>query len=267
MKRWMKIVLGVVVVIVLAVAGGLYFTSGIVDTANDFFKAVQQKDMVKARGYLAEELKASADERTLAAFLARNALTSVKDTSWSSREVSGGKGELTGTVTTETGGTVPLKLIFVKEKDAWKIYAIQKPAAGLQTDKPSSTAAAAIATIPGKAEQIALIKQSTYNFVASATMKDMGHFRSTVSNLWQQQFTTEQLNQSYKAVMDSGANWLALNNLDPILTSEASVDGNGVLVLNAYYPTTPTRVHVVQKFVNEGGAWKLIGFHLQTKRD
>ena len=159
MKRWMKIVLGVVVVIVLAVAGGLYFTSGIVDTANDFFKAVQQKDMVKARGYLAEELKASADERTLAAFLARNALTSVKDTSCSSREVSGGKGELTGTVTTESGGTVPLKLIFVKEKDVWKIYAIQKPAAGLQTDKPSTTAAAASATIPGKPEQIALIKQ------------------------------------------------------------------------------------------------------------
>lgn len=260
MKKWQKILLGIAAFIIVAVSAGLYFTSGIVDTADAFFKAVQQKDMSKARSYLARDFKALADEKTLAAHLSRNALSSYKEASWSSREVSGSRGELTGTITTESGGSVPVKMIFVKENDAWKIYAIQKPAAGLLTEKSAPT-------VPGKTEQIALVKQSTYNFVASVSRKDMGHFRSTISNLWQQQFSTEQLNQSYKAVMDSGANWLALNQLEPVLTSEASIDKDGVLVINGYYPTTPSRVYIVQKYVNEGGAWKLIGLHLQVKRE
>lgn len=260
MKKWHKILLGVVGFIVVAVGTGFYFTSGVVDVADAFFKAVQQKDMAKAHSYLARDFKAIADEKTLAVHLSRNSLSSYKEASWSSRQVSGDRGELVGTITTTAGGSVPVKMILVKENDAWKIYAIQKPTAGMEAEKSSPT-------IPSKADQTSLVKQSTYNFVISVSKKDMGHFRSTISNLWQRQFTTEQLNQSYKAVTDSGADWSVLNNLDPVFATDASIDKDGVLIINGYYPTTPSRVYVVQKYVNEGGTWKLIGLHLQVKRE
>ncbi len=260
MKKWMKIALGIVAVIVVAVAAGFYFTSGVTEVADGFFKAARQKDIKKAHAYLAKEFKAMADEATLADYLARSSFANVKDTSWSSRQVSGGRGEVVGTLTTDSGGSIPVKMTFVKEGDAWKIYSIQKPTAGLQSESTSPG-------IPGKSEQVVLAKQSTANFVKSVNAKDMGHFRSTISSLWQKQFTTEQLNQAYKAVIESGANWAVLNDLEPVLTPEASIDKDGVLTLEGYYPTTPSRVYFKHKYVFEGAAWKLLGFHLQTKRE
>lgn len=43
----------------------------------------------------------------------------------------------------------PIKMMFVKENEAWKVYAIRNPAAGPQPDAASSGA-------PGRAEQVAL---------------------------------------------------------------------------------------------------------------
>ncbi|MEA5097511.1 MAG: hypothetical protein VB032_03125 [Burkholderiaceae bacterium] len=260
MKTWMKVLLGIGAVIILAVAGGFYFTSGVTVVADDFFKAAREKDIKKAHGYLAKEFKAMADENVLADYLVRSSLGSVKDTSWSSRQVSGGRGELVGSVTTDAGASVPLRMTFVKEADGWKIYSIQKPTAGVQTESASPA-------LPGKAEQGALVRQSTASFVASVNARDMGTFRNTTSSLWQKQFTAEQLNQAYKAVIDSGANWTVLNGLEPILTPEATIDQDGVLTIEGYYPTTPSRVHFKQKYVFEGAAWKLLGFHIQAKRE
>jgi len=258
MKKWMKILPGVVVVIVAAIAAGFYFTSGMVDTADAFFAAVKQKDIAKARGYLAEDFKASTDEKALQDFLSKSAIANFKESSWSSRQVSGGRGELVGSITTDSGGVVPLKVSFVKENGAWKIYALQKPAAGVQAESPSLS-------VPSKADGVALVRQSIHDFVVSVEKKNMEHFRGTVSQLWQKQITTEKLNEAFKPIMDSGANWSVLDSFEPVFSSDAKVDENGVLLLAGYYPTKPNQVHFEQKFVYEGVAWKLIGFKIQAK--
>lgn len=257
MSKWVKILLGVVSIFILAIVAMFYFTSGMVDTADAFFNAVKQKDIAKARGYLAEDFKASTDENALQAFLSKGAILNYKEASWSNRQISGGRGELNGAITTETGGIVPIKLMFVKENDAWKIYAIQKPTAGLQSEDTSPT-------IPGKLEQSALVKQSMHNFIASVEKKNMEHFRSTGSRLWQKQFTTEQFNQAFKLVIDSGANWSVLESFEPDFSSEAKVDENGILLLAGHYKTTPN-IQFEQKYIYEGLAWKLIGFSFQAK--
>lgn len=135
MKRWMKILLGVVVIFTLTistiVAVVFYSTSGMVDTANHFFNSVKQKDIAKARSYLAEDFKASTDEKALMEFLSKSAILNFRESSWSERTTSGGRGELNGSIITDTGGIVLIKMMFVKENDSWKIYAIQKPTAGL----------------------------------------------------------------------------------------------------------------------------------------
>jgi hypothetical protein len=258
MKKWMKILLGVVAVIALAIAAVFYFTAGMVDTANDFFKAVKQKDFAKARSYLSEDFKASTDEKVLVDFLSNSAILSFKESSWSNRQISGNRGELEGSITTETGGVVPIKITFVKENGSWKIYALQKPAAGLQSQSSSPA-------IPGKAEQVTLVKQSMHDFVLSLQNKNMEHFHSTLSRLWQQQNTTEQLNQAFKAIVDSGANWPVLENLDPIMGNEPKVDDVGVLLLSGYYPTKPSQVYFEHKYIYEGVSWKLAGFKIEAK--
>ena len=257
MKKWVKILLGVVAVFVIAIAAVFYFTSGMVETADAFFNAVKQKDIAKARSYLAEDFKASTDEKSLSDFLSKGAILNFKESSWSNRQISGGRGELNGSITTDSGGVVPIKMMFVKENDAWKIYAIQKPTAGLQSEDSSPTT-------PGKSDQTALVRQSMHDFIVSVEKKDMEHFRGTISRLWQRQVTAEQLNTAFKSVIDSGANWAVLENFEPVLSPDAKVDENGVLLLAGRYQTNPN-ILFEQKYVYEGVAWKLVGFSFQAK--
>ena len=103
-----------------------------------------------------------------------------------------------------------------------------------------------------------------HDFIVSVEKKNMEHFRGTVSRLWQRQVTTEQLNAAFKSVIDSGANWSVLEGFEPVLSSEAKVDENGVLLLAGLYQTKPN-IHLEQKYVYEGLAWKLVGFSIQAK--
>ena len=258
MNKWVKILLGVAAVFATGVAAVFYFTSGMVETADAFFDAVKPKNFAAARSYLSEDFKASTDEQALNRFLSDSALVDFKQSNWSDRQVGGGRGELNGSITTDSGGVVPLRLTFVKENDVWKIYAIHKPAAGLQTQEAGSPA------VPPSAEQVALVKQSMRDFIVSVENKDMAHFRGTVSQLWQKQTTTEELNEAFRSVIDAGANWSVLERFEPELSSEVSVDENGVLQLAGRYPTKPN-VHFEQQYIYEGLGWKLLGFRIEAR--
>jgi hypothetical protein len=65
--------------------------------------------------------------------------------------------------------------------------------------------------------------------------------------------------------MDSGANWPVLDSFQPVISSEARVDENGVLLIAGHYPTQPSQVNFEQKFIYEGVSWRLIGFKIQAK--
>jgi len=258
MKKLLKIVIGIVVVFVAAVIAVFYMASGMTDTADKFFAAIRQQDIATARSYLSEDFKASTDEAALRDFLTRGALLKFKDTSWSNRQISGGRGELNGEVITETGGVVPLKMMFVKENGDWKIYGIQKPTAGLQPEDSSPT-------IPSKADQVALVKRSMVDFGQSVNAKDMKHFRGTVSQMWQQQFTPEKFEQSFGMMYDKGVDLTMLENLEPEIEPVSALGENGELVLKGQFPTQPSQVHFEQKFIYEGLGWKLFGFHINIK--
>jgi hypothetical protein len=257
-KKLIKILIGIVAVLVLALGAVFFFTSGMVSVADDFFLAIKKQDIAAARSYLSEDFKLNTDEAALRDFLTKGALLNYKKTSWSNRQISGGRGELNGEVITQNGGVVPLKLMFVKENDAWKIYAIQKPTAGLQ---PQETSPA----IPSKAQQIALFKRSAHDFAVSVNDKSMEHFRSTVSQLWQRQYTTEKLNETFGKLFDVGVDLTVLDGLDPVLDPVSALGDNGELVLTGTFPTQPNKVHFEQTYIYEGIDWKLLGLHINIK--
>ena len=293
MKTWVKVLLGIVgflsfvAIIIVAVFS---MTSGLVDSADAFFTAVKQKDMATARTYLAEDFKKSTDEKALNQFLAGSSLLNFKESSWANREINNGRGTLEGEINTESGGVVPIKLSFVKENDEWKIYAIQKTAAGLQTDtasteppKPEATTpaeptkpleatkpaeptpAASADSIPDAATQTAMVKQAMSDFLVSVKAKDMTHFRSTLSQLWQDQYSVEKLNEAYKPITDNKADWSVLNSVTPSVSAQKNDDGT--ITLTGTYPTKPSRVDYEQMYIYENGAWKLISFSIEAKAD
>jgi hypothetical protein len=253
MKKLLKIVIGIVVVFVLAIGVVFYFTAGMADAADSFFAAIKKQDIATARSYLSEDFKASTDEAALKEFLSKGALLKFKKASWSNRQISGGRGELNGEVITETGGVVPLKLLFVKENDAWKIYGIQKPTAGLQAEESSPT-------IPNKSDQVALVKRAMRDFALSVNSKDMTHFHSTVSQMWQRQITPEKFNEVFGAFFNAGVDLTVLDGFEPSIEPVAELGENGNLILQGFFPTKPDQVHFKQQFIYEGVGWKLVGF-------
>jgi hypothetical protein len=258
MKKLLIVIGGIVMLAVLGIVAVFYFTAGMADTADSFFQAIKKQDMAAARGHLSEDFKASTDEASLKEFLTKSSLLKFRKASWSNRQISGGRGELNGEVITETGGVVPLKLLFVKENDAWKIYSIQKPTAGLQTDQTSPG-------IPAKAEQVALVKRAMHDFAVSVNKKSMGHFHSTISQLWQKQFTIDKLDEAFGKFYNLGVDLTILDSLEPIVEPVTKLGENGELVLKGYFPSKPNQVYFEQKFIYEGVGWKLYGFKINIR--
>jgi hypothetical protein len=256
MSKLLKILIGIVVVFLLSVGAIFYSTSGMTKTADAFFNAIKNQDIATAHKYLSEDFKASTDEVALKEFLTKGALLKFKETSWSNRQISGGRGELDGEVITDTGGVVPLKLIFIKENEQWKIYGIQKPTAGLQAEQTSPN-------IPNKAELMLLVKQSIYDFSISTNAKNMEHFHSTISQFWQKQISVKDLDDVFKPYYNPDLDLSVLNTVQPFIEPVTSLDENQLLVITGYYATKPKQGKFTFRYIFEGVNWKLVGFHLE----
>jgi len=257
MKKLLKIVIGIVVVFVVAVTVMFYLTSDMTDTAKKFFTAIKAKDYTTAYQYLSEDFRAATPQAEFTSFLEKSALLRFKDASWSNRSISGGRGELDGSVTTESGGVVPIKLGFIKENDKWLIYSIYKPQAGLAGGESGK--------LPSESEQVALVKESIRKFALSVNAKDFTVFHKYTSHLWQREMTVQKFNEVFKPFLENNINLLPLDNLSPVFDGTSSIDDNGVLLIKGHYPTKPSKVLFELKYIYEGVSWKLVGTNINVK--
>jgi len=260
------LILGALFAVFLLVLAGIFalvfnVTSGMPETADRFFAAVRAGDIEAARAELSEEFKASTDASALQRFLADSTLTDVVETSWTNRRFENSRGSLDGTATTAGGGTVPLTMSFVEENDAWKIYAIDKPAAGFQ----DSSREQAELDMPSLRQRTALVKRSMHDFAMSLDEGDMRHFFGTLSTLWKSQTTPEELAAAFDEFYQQQIALLPLDAMQPVFTAEPTIDENGVLELAGRYETTPSPVSFSHRYILEGSDWKLIGIDVQIR--
>jgi hypothetical protein len=253
MNKLVKILLGIAGFFILAIAAIFYFTADMVTLTDEFFTAVKNKDMKKAYTYLSEDFQASTSQSELENYLEKNRISKFKEASWGSRSINGGRGTLIGSITTESGGVVPVTLSFVKGENGWKIYSIQKPSSGIHQE-------ASPLQLPSEHKQIGLVNQSILVFAESVNEKSMAKFHSHVSNLWQQQFTVQKFNEVFSPFYELGVDLTILKNYSPIFNRKPSIDENGVMVISGFYPTKPQQFHFEQKYTYEGLGWKLMGF-------
>ncbi|QEG34152.1 hypothetical protein [Bythopirellula goksoeyrii] len=259
----MKKLLAVVGILLALIAVGIFcvffITSGIVETADGFFQQVAGGNIVESRDYLAEEFKAATTQDELKTFLTESTLVDFKEASWNSRSVANGSGELEGTVLTKTGGSIPLKISFVKESGAWKIYGIQKKDAGLNTEATNDVA------IPTKAEAAVLIKETTQDFAAAINAKDYTQFHAGLSREFQEQVPLEKFNEIFSVFIDSAVDLSVLEKLEPMFTAEPAMSAEGVLALEGYFPSKPSRVKFSYKYVWRDKKWELLGINVDIE--
>lgn len=258
MKTLLKIVIGIVAVFVLGIASVFLLTAGLAHTATQFFTAIKDQNYTAARSYLSQEFKASTGESTLESYLASTGITHFKDAHWPHRQITIGRGELDGDVVTDSGGVIPLKLTFIREAGAWKIYSMHIPPSGLQTSTDPES-------IPSHVKQLELIERSMHDFAVSVHDKSMAHFYGTLSPTWQQQITVQGLDNAFNKFLTLPVDLRVLDRFQPVIQS-ATVNENGVVQLTGYFPTHPSRVTFHQFFMYEGVSWKLMGFGVNIEK-
>lgn len=273
MKTFIKIIGALALLVVLGIVAVGYFTRGMTDTADAFFTAVGAKDWPAAKQQLSKGFQKDTTDAELAKFLADSDLDTYADASWTRREVSGARGELEGTVTNAEGGVVPVKLVLVKEGDAWKLHHLSRVDYGFRAESrdgaTNATAEGPVMALPDAAIQAALVKQVFADFARSVDAKDMTHFHGTIAKVWQDQYTVEKLDETYAPIfeLERDITFASVAALEPAIEPATALDGNGAFDVTAVYPTSPSVVTVVASFIPENGEWKAYGLNFDAKID
>jgi len=170
-----------------------------------------------------------------------------------------GQGELDGTITTETDGTILIRLSFVKEQGEWKIYSIQKARAGILSEDASGVT-------PSGTEEMALVAQNDEHICEGRQCKEFQRLpRVRVPAVAKSRSPRSKLNKTFKPFMDADLDLLFLDNYMPIFDEAPSLNPEGVLSIKGYYPTKPSRVHFDFGYIREGTEWKLVKTHVNIK--
>ena len=258
MKKLLIILGSVVVVVGLILVTVFTATSGAVETADSFFKAAADGDFEQANTYLAEGFKSSTSEEELKAFLGGAGMLDYQSSEWGGRSVDTSTGKLTGKILTKSGGTIPLTMTFVREGGDWKIYYIQREGAGVDT-----TAAAQV-SLPTRAEAAEIVKETTRAFAAAVNAKNLSSLHEGASLEFQEQVPLERLNEIFAPFLTQDMDLTVLEGYEPMFTTDPALSAEGVLRLEGYYPTTPSRAYFGYSFINRDGQWQLLGINFNV---
>ena len=132
-----KIILGLVAFVALVFVIILYTTSGITEAAERFFTQVQQHHYTEAYRSLSADFRQVTSQEQMVAFLKATGLDDYQQASWGNRSIEGNHGKLEGSITTRSGGAIPIVIKLIKgAEERWQIYSIFKPNAGLKSATP-----------------------------------------------------------------------------------------------------------------------------------
>ncbi len=275
---WKKILLGFIISIAVFIGLIFWATSGISATADNFFNLLAEKNYkIAYQEYLSSDFKAKIPLTKFINYVKTNNLDKVKETNWGNRQINGNLGELEGSLITQDGSAIPIKLKFVKADNNWQIYSINKPKSGISLNsnqnkntnnlvykKPSSL------KTPSKKEALILLTDSMQHFSYSIKNKNMKEFYDNISDMWQKQTTLEKLNKTFKKLMDANVNLTPLINSIPEI-KKIQITPEGVLKINATYDGKAInlkniKIDIDNIYINENHQWKLLGFAIKVRK-
>lgn len=228
------------------------------DTADEFFKKVKEQKYEEAYQLVSEEFKQYTSLDELIDFLEGTTLSQYKSANWSSRKYENNEGELKGDITTETGGTIPITMKFVKENNKWKILSILKESGGIeiQTEKGK--------TIPNANILKKMASESILQLAKAINSEDFGPFYNYICTVWQNQTTPENLKEIFQEFIDKKIDLEIIKEAESVINEEPTIQDE-VLTYGGYYVSSPYVVHYHLKYLYEFPKWKLAGISVEVK--
>lgn len=253
----MKKIVIVAGLLVMAVIGMLLtlksLTSGLAATADSFFYAVAASDMETATGYLSTAFTEAHSRKELTAFLRRSSLTQVKATSWDVSNYTGKTGELNGVVFAKSGATIPVKLVFVQEQEAWRIHALDAVLPTLSTQIRSDA-------VPDLNTLKTMTRQALAGLALAVKTTDFTRFHHEISAAWRARSTPADLAEVFAPFI--GQDLAPYAEVRPVFSTSPVIGPDGVLHLRGSAPRREGRLTFEMDYEFEYPEWRLSAVRL-----
>jgi hypothetical protein len=259
MKKGCLIALGIgvaLVIVVLLVVFGV--TRGVVKEGNNFLGLLGAGKIGEAYENASPTLKAQQTEAAFERGVKKLGLTDFASASWSSRELKNDRGHLEGSITTKSGGKIPLQVELIKESGKWKVYAVTAPQSGIAAEPGGKQ-------MPSDDKLKEMARESLLAFNKAVHEKSFVNFHKQISTVWQQQITPEKFMESFQPFVDKGLDLSPIKKTDPIFDDPPAIDSQGILTVKGYFPTQPAKVFFRLRYVYEHPTWKLLGIRVNVE--
>lgn len=105
-----------------------------------------------------------------------------------------------------------------------------------------------------------------FSFGRAVKKKNFAGFYKEIAPVWKDQTSPNKLRDGFSDFLDKDIDLpAAIKDKEPVFNHRASLDSDGVLPVQGYYPTPPNRIVFQLKYLNDDGEWKLVGVNVNLK--
>lgn len=220
-----KIVLGIaigVVGFIAACTGGLFLwvyvgTTDSAERADSFLASLAQGNVRAAYSQTATAFRREQDERLFAGVVGRAGIAGYELVSWQDRTLErNGRGTYYGTVSAESGGSMPFILEVMQEEGEWRVLTFTGPG---RTDVGPG---AWFRQAPELAEMTALVVQSMRDFALAVSSKDFDDLFRTMYT-YRAESSPWALEAAYREYLDESVDLSGVRGVAPVFTEASRI--------------------------------------------
>jgi hypothetical protein len=123
------------------------------------------------------------------------------------------------------------------------------------------------APVPTDDEQEILIKTTLMTFNDANLTGNYTILYDKAAKPFRAQITVQKLVDAFKVYRDKKVNLASIVSADMDSSNKATIDSDGVLNLKGKFKDDDKRIRFDLKFVNEEGAWKMLGINVNYKEE
>jgi len=190
---------------------------------------------------------------------------------WTRKVIGDREAKLDGEVTKANGEKQAIAVVMIWQAGAWRMHSLQTVEANgaFPTQNPFTLVGKGASfndsfrrALPPEQEIRRIVLASVQSFNDAIQQGSFSEFYKNTSLAWQSQLTERKLKNAFQGFIDAGVKLDGANTVQPVFEPAPEINGEGLLVVSGYYPTTPNRIVFSMKFIYELPHWKLFGLNI-----
>lgn len=252
-------VLGVLIAVVLAAAAAVvYLTTTLKVTAGQVLGAVASGNFAGVRDRFSDDFNARTADREFELFLSRAGIVDFDQADWRVHGLSFDAVDLAGVVDSVAGEPVRLRVEFVRDGASFSIDAVRRPYVGIG----SESGGIRIPDIPAAA---GLARETTRAFAEAVKAGDFARFHGEAAAPLREAYSLKEFTRLFSPFLEQPVDLTVLDRTQPRFTADPALLANGMLHLQGYFPSRPSRALFSYQYAYTAAGWRLTGIDFKLR--